>query len=85
MAKASDNKRRKESNMARGRRLTECKKRKAQERRKNGIWPVMYVRMCLGDRAYAASKGMSRKEFCDFASAAVLKEAKRKGIHIPEN
>lgn len=38
---------------------------------------TVYTRLCFGDKAMAATKGMTRPEFCDFVSDAVMREAKR--------
>lgn len=64
-------------------RMTAARLKQKAERYAKGVYPVEYMRLCLSDRSYAASKRMTRREFCDFASAAIVKEAKRKGMSIP--
>ena len=64
-------------------RMTAARLKQKAERYARGEYPVEYVRLCLSDKSYAASKRMTRREFCDFASRAIVKEAKRKGMNIP--
>ena len=45
--------------------------------------PVVYTRLCFGDAAMEATKGMTRAEFCEFVSDAVMREAKRLKMAVP--
>ena len=53
-----------------------------KERERNGIFRPVYTRLSLTDEALAITKDMDNKEFREFVSAAILAEAKAKGIPV---
>ena len=57
-----------------------AKKRKAQERYAQGIFPKVYMWLTMTEDAHKATEAMDRAEFCEFVSEAVLREAKSKGM-----
>lgn len=53
-----------------------------KERESKGIFRPVYTRLSLTDEALAITKDMDNKEFREFVSAAILAEAKAKGIPV---
>lgn len=63
-------------------RATEARIRQRKERESKGIFRPVYTRLSLTDEALAITKDMDNKEFREFVSAAILAEAKAKGIPV---
>lgn len=61
---------------------SEARYKQRLERERNGVYRPVYTRLSLTDEALKITSEMDNKEFKEFVSAAILAEAKAKGIPV---